>query len=215
MGPALAGEALGLYKVYKEAIDKLEPELGSFAESSGGFSRFNESFASRSSSSSSFGNLVNLSRQSSILNPNTVSTKSVLTFYTCLVRLLACCAPSKNYHAHISDHAHSTASKQREGSNARTQNILRNLVKLEDIVAILTLPCMPETQQGLGPAHKKAIVWFLERVYDTIDPEVFIKLLADGFLPDLKLTLKTVEVRRWCFRFSLMMSLYQLMSFCD
>ena len=181
MGPALAGEALGLYTVYKEAIDNLEPEPTGFADASNNaLGGLGESFSSSTSSL--------FSRQSTIFNVNSLSTKAVLSYYTNLIRLLASCAPHMTTgHTPSSGYAHN---KRKEGGDLRTQNILRNLVKIEDIVDILSLPYASETQPGVSPAHKTAVVWFLDRVYDIKDPEVLLGLLSKAFLPDIKLALR-------------------------
>ena len=47
---------------------------------------------------------------------------------------------------------------------------------------------------GLLPAHKAAIVLFLERVYGIPDRNIFFKLLEDGFLPDLRAATTLDEV---------------------
>ena len=178
MGPALAGDALGLYTVYKEAIDNLEPETSGFADVS-----INDRRDSFSSSTSSL-----FSRQSTIFNGNSLSTKAVLCYYTNLIRLLASCAPHMTtHHTPSSGYAHN---KRKEGGDLRTQNILRNLVKIDDIVDILSLPYSSETQPGVSPAHKTAVVWFLDRVYVIKDPEVLLGLLSKAFLPDIKLALR-------------------------
>ena len=183
MGPALAGEALGLHSVYKEAIEKLDSELCSEADSSTTeLGALNDSFSSSSSSL--------FSRQSTIFNVSTLSTKCVLTYYTSLVQLLASCAP------HMTDHAptrSSTLNKRKEGSDQRTQNILRNLVKIDDIINILSLPYASEAEPGVRPTHKRALVRFLARVYDITDHEVMLSLLSRAFLPDIKLTLRVAS----------------------
>ena len=193
MGPALAGEALGLYSVYKEAIEKLDAELGSEADNSTNeLGALNESF---SSSSSLF------SRQSTIFNVSTLSTKCVLTYYTSLVQLLASCAPHMNDHAPTRSN---TLNKRKEGSDQRTQNILRNLVKVDDIINILSLPYASEVEPGVRPTHKRALVWFLTRVYEITDQEVLFNLLSRAFLPDVKLTLRVAHKVRLSVSCSLM-----------
>lgn len=182
MGPALAGDALGLYAVYKEAIENhLESEPPSHVDTKCELGGVNESFSSSRSSLFS-----RQSTMSTILN-NSLSTRTILTYYTSLVRLLASCAPHVT--AHIpSGHTHN------KGGNQRTQNILRNLIKIEDIVNILALAYTTEEEQGVSPAHKMAVVWFLERVYKISDPEVLLELLSRGFLPDIKLALQTASM---------------------
>ncbi len=184
MGPALAGDALGLYTVYKEAISNLEPELSTVFTGRGGvLGGLGESFSSSSSSL--------FSRQSTVFNPISLSTKSVLTYYTSLVKLLASCAPhvTTDHAPSMGGHAHN---KRKEGSDLRTQNILRNLAKIDDIVDILSLPYVSEAEPGLCPTHKMEVVGFLERVYGVNDRIVLLSLLERAFLPDIKLALRVV-----------------------
>lgn len=39
---------------------------------------------------------------------------------------------------------------------------------------------------GLLPEHKASVVLFLERVYGISDAATFLRLLENGFLPDLR-----------------------------
>lgn len=51
---------------------------------------------------------------------------------------------------------------------------------------------MSETESGVSPTHKMAVVGFLERVYGVTDPIVLLNLLERAFLPDIKLALRVV-----------------------
>lgn len=39
---------------------------------------------------------------------------------------------------------------------------------------------------GLLPEHKAAVVLFMERVYGLSDPDTFVRLLENAFLPDMR-----------------------------
>ena len=189
LGPALAGDAHGLYKVYTIAIEQLpfsEAELPSNSREP-----LNRSFSRESTMSS----------QSSILSCSlNLTTQDVLTFYSDLLLLLAYCAAGT-----IVDHAHpgqgsaysmqKCLSKQKQSAIARTRNILQNLIKTDDLVGILSLKFARGLERGVSPSNKEAAVLFLERAYGITSPELLLKLLTDAFLPDLKLALKLVQVR--------------------
>ena len=193
LGPALAGDAHGLHKVYTIAIEQLafsEAELPSNSQSREPLNRF----LSRGSTMSS---------QSSILScsPN-LTTQDVLSFYTDLLLLLAYCAAGTT-----SDHAHpgqssaysmqNCVNKQKQSAIARTRNILQNLIKTDDLVGILSLKFVRGPERGVSPSNKEAAVLFLERAYGITSPELLLKLLTDAFLPDLKLALKLVQVGKY------------------
>lgn len=194
LGPALAGDAVGLHRVYTLAIDQLpynDSEL-SLANQS------RDDILKRLASHES-----NISTQSSILSgsPN-LTTTTVLSFYTDLLLLLAYCAPgggSSCDHAH-SDHSsthtaqQNCINKQKQSALARTLNILQNLVKPEDLVGILSLKIGRSQERGVAPHHKEAAVLFLERAYGIAHTEMLLKLLTDAFLPDLRLALRLVKV---------------------
>jgi hypothetical protein len=191
LGPALAGDAHGLYRVYNIAIEQLP---FSKAELPGNNSQSREPlnrFLSRESTMSS---------QSSILSCSAnLTTQDVLTFYTDLLLLLAYCAAGTTI-----DHAHpeqgstysmqKCISKQKQSAIARTRNILQNLIKTDDLVGILSLKFARGPERGVSPSNKEAAVLFLERAYGITSPEILLKLLTDAFLPDLKLALKLVQV---------------------
>ena len=194
LGPALAGDAHGLHKVYTIAIEQLpfsEAELLNNSQSREPLNRF----LSRES-------IVSVSSQSSILSCSpSLTTQDVLSFYTDLLLLLAYCAAGTTC-----DHAHSGQSstysmqncvnKQKQSAIARTRNILQNLIKTDDLIGILSLKFARGRERGVSPSNKDAAVLFLERAYGITGPEVLLKLLTDAFLPDLKLALKLVQVRR-------------------
>ena len=194
LGPALAGDALGLQKVYTVAIEQLP---------------FNESELSlnRSQSREMISRLLShesimstISSHSSVLSSNqNLTTTEVLSFYTDLLLLMAYCAAGVSCnHTHSGGGSAHTAtpcvSKQKQSAITRTTNILQNLIKPEDLVGILSLKIAQGAEKGLSPCHKEAAVLFLERVYGVTNPELLLKLLTDAFLPDIKLALKLVQV---------------------
>ena len=159
----------------------------------------------------------------------------VLSFYTCLVRLLACCAsspraygqamptssgshspsakrkqqqpsvisegdglPSSSSAAAATLHApprarQSSANRQKLCMISRTRDILQNLIKAEEIVAILSFPSS-EKEKGLTPFHKEAALLFFARVYGIPGPDLLLELLNKAFAPDIKLALRLSSV---------------------
>ena len=157
-------------------------------------------------------NIFTMQRQESDIFLN-CKTESILTFYTNLVRLLSYCA-SKPETAHRPNAllpkggAHS-ANKQKQSVLSRTRNILQNLIRDEEIVAILSFKSAIGRESGLKPFHKEAALLFFDRVYGVPSPELLLQLLTDAFLPDLKLALQLFQVyicRHFmvykCFKFS-------------
>ncbi len=208
LGPALAGEAVGLLRVYEDAIDHLEddasassspPDDSASSEDGHAPLRYRESAMSLGSSPST-------SHRSTSFDITTLNARLVLSFYSSLVRLLACCSPSiktpegptqpGNGHTPLVGTPRATQSSQQKRSMAeRTRNILQNMIKEEDIVGILSLPYSSADEKGgLSPTHKEAALLYLSRVYGVTCQEVLLRLLTDAFLPDIKLTLKLVEV---------------------
>ena len=104
LGPALAGEAIGLHQVYEDVLDHMQdtPQYGSSWASPRDTSDLGSALPLRgspsrgdSSADSPPGDYHSAlrHRSSSYLNLNLMSTQLVLSFYTSLVRLLAYCAP--------------------------------------------------------------------------------------------------------------------------
>ena len=194
LGPALAGDAHGLHKVYNVAIDQLpfnDAELPSNSQSRETLSRLYSHESTYSTVSS----------QSSILGcSSNLTTQDILSFYTDLLLLLAYCAAGMT----SCDHAHSGQSstypmqncvnKQKQSAIARTRNILQNLIKTDDLIGILSLKFARGLERGVSPGNKEAAVLFLERAYGITSPDLLLKLLIEAFLPDIKLALKLVQV---------------------
>ena len=72
--------------------------------------------------------------------------------------------------------------------------ILSNLVPVEEVAGILSLPFARDGKKGIIPAHKEAALLFLSRVYGVPNSQLFINLLTDAFLPDIKTALKLASV---------------------
>ncbi|VDO07677.1 unnamed protein product [Rodentolepis nana] len=101
---------------------------------------------------------------------------AILTFYSVLVDLLGRCAPELD------------ASKS---ESVRGRAILQSLVTMQDLEGVLSLrfilpPPKLEMQARLLPEHKAAVVLFMERVYGLSDPDTFVRLLENAFLPDMR-----------------------------
>ena len=223
LGPALAGEAIGLHRVYEDVLDHMldTPQYGSSRASPRDSSDLGSAFPLRGSPDSppsdAYATLQH--RSSSFLNLNLMNTQLVLSFYTSLVRLLACCAPVDEDSA-VSETSETTAtnglvsrttSSDQSGAKSeagkacgvvdvkkscaeRTRNILRNLISVDDARGILSLPYARDGAQGIIPTHKEAALLFLSRVYGVTEPQLFRELLADAFLPDIKTALKLASV---------------------
>lgn len=194
LGRAMAGEALGLRRVFEEAIDQLDdtPEFLTPLQQSESVDdiashlRHSDSSSSLASSSSFSGGRVRRHLSSSALNLTLLNTRMVLSYYSSLMRLLACCAPVIDN----CDAAHQL-SQQKRSMAERSLNILRNLVHAEEVIGILSLRFSGDEQNGLMPPHKETALLFLDRVYGRqISNEEFLQLLTDAFLPDLRMALK-------------------------
>ena len=185
LGRALAGEALGLQRVYEEAIDQLDdtPEyLTPIPNDS--LDETAPPLRHRDSSSSS-SSAVSRRSSGSFLNVTLLSTRMVLSYYTALIRLLASCAPGDPPRGHAPP-----PSQLKRSTAERTLNILCNLVRAEEVVGILALPYSRDELNGLSPPHKEAALLFLDRVYGMASNDLLLRLLSDAFLPDLKLALR-------------------------
>lgn len=129
----------------------------------------------------------------------------VLTFYTCLVRLLACCASSPTTEQQLPSRQCSvegpseeplesySANRHKQSVISRTRSILQNLIKEDELVAILSFPSSGK-ERGLSPFHKEAALLFFARVYGIPGPELLLQLLTQAFIPDVKLALKLMSV---------------------
>uniref|UniRef100_A0AA85JZA6 Ryanodine receptor n=1 Tax=Trichobilharzia regenti TaxID=157069 RepID=A0AA85JZA6_TRIRE len=117
---------------------------------------------------------------------------AILTFHSILVNLLGYCAPDM---------------ETTKSESLRARSILQSLVSMADLEGVLSLrfilpPPKLEVQTnedgedewvdkagmppGLLPEHKASVVLFLERVYGISDAATFLRLLENGFLPDLR-----------------------------
>lgn len=186
LGPALAGEALGLRWIYEEAIDHLEdtPQFFTPRDSTMDLLQSQDSTATSE-----------LPHSHSSYNLTVLNTRLLLSFYTNVVRLLAFCGPGSNSSQCCSTAKTLPVSKQKRSKVERTRSILQNLIKVDEIVGILSLPFSKDTQNGLCPQHKEAALLFLDRAYGVTGHELLLRLLTDAFLPDIKSCLKLVQVR--------------------
>lgn len=186
LGPALTGDPLGLFRVYEEALQKMSSSNGENGTHYGGQETFGSSMKRAS------------------ISPQ-LPDNSILMFYTSLVRLLACCAsrfsgdftctaqsvaaapppsPAKSY----------SANRHKQSMISRTRNILQNLIKVEDVIAILSVRSLDGREIGLTPFHKDAVLLFFDRVYGVPDQDQLVQLLTEAFLPDVNLALYLTQV---------------------
>ena len=207
MGPALGGGSRGLASIYSEALQEGEAEDTMPTVS---YSRLTSSDSTYSSGS--------LKKQFTSFTSSSHIDASVLTFYTSLIRLLACCATSPaspmdklpggkqcggNLPAYdVTDPNESySANRQKLSMISRTRSILQNLIKAEDVVAILSFKSFDGRDPGLSPSHKEAALLFFSRVYGIPGPDVLLQLLNNAFLPDIKLALSLSKVKILCHHF--------------
>ncbi|ESO90186.1 hypothetical protein LOTGIDRAFT_123762 [Lottia gigantea] len=170
LGPALRGEGGGLLRAIKEGI-RMSEQIA----------------ASRDESSSNF--LAAMNDDDDTDDEDYIDMGgAIISFYASLVDLLGRCAPDAE------------TIKAGRSDSVRARAILRSLVSMEDLEGVLSLrfilpvadPNAAEEDGGSGlppgllPAHKSAIVLFLERVYGVDDQTTFFRLLEDSFLPDLR-----------------------------
>ena len=242
LGPALAGEAIGLHRVYEDALDHMfdTPQYGSSRASPrdstdlssapplrGGL--FREESVIFTDTSTDY-HASEHRRSSSFMNLNLMGTRLVLSFYTGLVHLLAYCAPGREVIDNIANGNGSSGlsgstggsgssfsgsaggtgsgpngttsgtssgcseSTMKKSGAERTRSILSNLISVEDVKGILSLPFARDGRQGIIPAHKEAALLFLSRVYGVTDSQLLRDLLTDAFLPDIKYVLKLASV---------------------
>ena len=239
LGPALAGEAIGLHRVYEDALDHMfdTPQYGSSRASPRDSTDLSSALPLRTSlfreesvvfsDTTSDNHFGEHRRSSSFMNLNLMGTRLVLSFYTSLVRLLAYCAPGRE--VVIDNLANGSGDSGLSGSTTgsisglsstgsgpngttsstgggcsdstikksgaeRTRSILSNLISVEDVKGILSLPFAQDGRQGIVPAHKEAALLFLSRVYGVTDSNLLRDLLTDAFLPDIKSVLKLASV---------------------
>ncbi|KAJ8309071.1 hypothetical protein KUTeg_013945 [Tegillarca granosa] len=205
LGPALRGEGGGLLKAMRDGIKMSEQIAASRDGTSGHF------LSAMNDEDDSGGKYLYQSKfDFSALPPEDDEDYidmggAILNFYSSLVDLLGRCAPDAE------------TIKAGRSDSIRARAILRSLVSMEDLEGVLGLrfilpvgqmfqPTVDETESqappgetlppGLLPAHKAAIVLFLERVYGIPDQETFFRILENGFLPDLRAatTLDTAQV---------------------
>ena len=181
MGPALAGDALGLSVIYRDTLQRAE----SLAEERASFGRFlsMESVASKQEAST-----------------EVCGDSSVLSFYTTLMRLLAYCAsvPCDRTTACLDEAGSNSASRHKQSAICRTRSILQNLIKAEEIVTILSFKSCTGKERGLSAYHKEAALLFLDRVYGMPCLDLLLQLLNNSFIPDVKLALQLSQEVRVC-----------------
>lgn len=203
LGPALAGEALGLKEVYKDAFQSMEEDNDSEPVDL-------RSFGPRKSEV--FGSTTSLFRRQMTYHYPTSNPNDILSFYTKLVRLLAYCASEVNGNGDCDEDDKSqeknlsrsgmsgtnlsgaTMNRHKKSIITRTRNILQNLVKVEDLVGILSTQFKTDKQILISSSHKDAILLFLDRVYGIPSPEVLLQLISQAFLPDIKYALQLLKV---------------------
>ncbi len=118
-----------------------------------------------------------LNRKSqSTLSLNSATADITLSFYTFLIRLLACCASvndrkmAPSFKAHGTDHV---------------IPFLQSLVSFDDVNTILSLPICTFDNQGITPKQKQAVLMFLDRVYGLQDKKYSLHLIKDVFFEDV------------------------------
>lgn len=232
LGPALARSDLDLCRIYEEALDRML-DTSQFGSSRGSPSPSPSPGSTPGPAPTELDKsppqqLVLMRSSTSVLSLPDVSdsplkprssshlmvTDMVLSFYTCLVRLLACCGPDTDQsqgQAGVGKTGPGDETSSTSGSGVkvdsgpcamkktdaqRTCSILSNLIPVKDVKGILSLPFARDGKKGIVPSHKEAALLFLSRVYGMTDRHLLLDLLTDAFLPDIKTALKLASVSK-------------------
>ena len=125
-------------------------------------------------------------KRSSLLNLSAQTANITLTFYSFLVRLLACCAsiPCVSGRTTI----------QSQGSHVIP--FLQSLISFDDVDAILSMSLCTHDTQGILPQQKQAVLMFMDRVYGFRSPKFFLHLIKNVFLEDIRINIYLCKVGR-------------------
>ena len=181
LGPGSLGQNLGIVSIFQESVSMLSSDgistLGRLKhqETLVRFEREHRHHGTLSKKSSSF------------LNISAETADITLSFYTFLVRLLACCAPTNEHRsgAHIENDI--TPSNH-------VVPFLQSLISFDDVKTILSLPLSTYTINGITPKQKEVVLMFLDRIYGIADPKFLIYLIKDVFTRDLDASLCLCKV---------------------
>ena len=220
LGPALTADALGLHRIYKETFQKIaDLDVEPVAESNGykpqnGMhthgpllnrrSTFQFSWSERPAMDivMFYTNLVRLLAHCSLDSTNfSCKNKNVpktVVKRTCGKDESISVFEEESDVSAFSNASHSqgrgSTSRHKRSVICRTKSILQNLIKVGEIVDILSSPFVFKKGRGLLPCHKDAVLLFLDRVYGISCPDLLLKLLSQAFLPDVKCALLLAQV---------------------
>ena len=170
LGPALAGDALGLEKVYEAVTnDKLDDSQ----LMSDTISLSSVSFTS----STIFGGS---------------GLQIILPFYNSLVKLLAWCSPDID---RLQTTNKNDKNDLQRSVQKNTHHILCSLISKQSILGVLALSF--EKAKALLPKHKEVVLQFLDKVYGCTDAKFLTDLLSKSFIPDIKLALNLEVTTRY------------------
>ena len=172
LGPGTLGHNLGIVAIFQESFTFRRN--GEDSSSSHGKTKLHHQET-----------IVRFERDHATLNRKSQSTLSLnsttaditLSFYTFLIRLLACCAS-------VNDRK-KTPSFKDHGSD-HVIPFLQSLVSFDDINAILSLPICTYDDQGVTPKQKQAVLMFLNRVYGLQDKKYLLHLIKNVFFEDVR-----------------------------
>ena len=181
LGPGSLGQNLGLVSIFRDSLSLLCS---------------NENKTSKTSKFARQTTIVKIEKEtkfrgtmkrsgSSLLNLNSLTADVTLSFYTFLVRLLACCTrPSDS--SHDSGCTHS--------SSNHIKPFLRSLISIDDLKTILCFPLCTQNKEGISPKQKEAILMFLDRVYTVETSQFLIELIKNVFIQDVNAALCVCKV---------------------
>ena len=184
LGPGSLGQNLGLVSIFRDSLSLLCSDENKTSKTS--------KFARRAT-------IVKIEKEttargtmkrsgSSIVNLNSLTADVTLSFYTFLVRLLACCTrPSDS--SRDSGRTH-----MEDSSSSHIKPFLRSLISIDDLRTILCFPLRTQNKQGISPEQKETILMFLDRVYTVETSQFLIELIKNVFMQDVDAALCVCKV---------------------
>ena len=184
LGPGSLGQNLGLVSIFRDSLS---------------FLCSNQNKASKTSKFTKQPTIVKIEKEtkfygsmkrsgSSLLNLNSLTADVTLSFYTFLVRLLACCTrPSDSSRD-------SGCTHMEDSSSNHIKPFLRSLISIDDLNTILCFPLRTQSKQEISPEQKEVILMFLDRVYTVETSQFLIELIKNVFMQDVDAALCVCKV---------------------
>lgn len=112
-----------------------------------------------------------------LIRVNSETAELTMNFYSSLVYLLASCA-IRNMH------------KIMEYNSEQVLPFLRSLLSWATLEKLLSLPTCSSYREYLPPSQKEVLLMFFDKVYSITSPKLFLNVLKDILLPDIKAVLQ-------------------------